>query len=44
MKSEILKGEHYYAVYLPPDQESSERNYSVLFELQGAGDAQIGRI
>lgn len=42
MKSEILKGERKYAVYLPPDYESSERDYPVLYLLHGAGDDQTG--
>ena len=40
MTSKILKGERKYAVYLPPDYESSERNYPVLYLLHGAGDDQ----
>lgn len=42
MTSEILKGERKYAVYLPPDYESSERSYPVLYLLHGAGDDQTG--
>lgn len=40
MTSKILKGERKYAVYLPPDYESSERSYPVLYLLHGAGDDQ----
>lgn len=42
MKSEILKGERKYAIYLPPDYESSQRSYPVLYLLHGAGDDQTG--
>lgn len=42
MKSEILKMERKYAVYLPPDYETSERSYPVLYLLHGAGDDQTG--
>lgn len=44
MQSEILKMERHYAVYLPPDYESSERSYPVLYLLHGAGDDQTGWI
>jgi len=42
MESHILKMERKYAVYLPPDYESSERSYPVLYLLHGAGDDQTG--
>ncbi len=42
MTSKILKGERKYAVYLPPDYESSERSYPVLYLLHGSGDDQTG--
>ncbi|MCP3928714.1 MAG: esterase family protein [Bacteroidetes bacterium] len=42
MKSEILDMERKYAVYLPPDYESSERSYPVLYLLHGMGDDQTG--
>jgi enterochelin esterase-like enzyme len=42
LKSEILKGERKYAIYLPPDYETSERSYPVLYLLHGAGDDQTG--
>ncbi|MFS4456383.1 alpha/beta hydrolase [Maribacter sp. 2304DJ31-5] len=42
MTSKVLKGERRYAVYLPPDYESSERSYPVLYLLHGAGDDQTG--
>lgn len=40
--SKILKGDRKYAVYLPPDYETSGRNYPVLYLLHGAGDDQTG--
>lgn len=42
MKSEILKAERKFAIYLPPDYESSSRNYPVLYLLHGSGDDQTG--
>jgi len=42
MTSKILKGERKYAVYLPPDYETSERSYPVLYLLHGAGDDHTG--
>lgn len=42
MKSEILKMDRKYAIYLPPDYETSEREYPVLYLLHGAGDDQTG--
>ncbi|MCG6188369.1 alpha/beta hydrolase [Maribellus maritimus] len=42
MKSEILKMERKYAIYLPPDYETSERSYPVFYLLHGAGDDQTG--
>lgn len=44
MESEILKGERKFAIYLPPDYETSERSYPVLYLLHGAGDDQTGWI
>ena len=40
--SEILGGERQYAVYLPPDYDTSERSYPVLYLLHGGGDDQTG--
>ena len=40
MKSEILNMERNYAVYLPPDYETSSRSYPVLYLLHGLGDNQ----
>ena len=42
LKSEILRMERKYAVYLPPDYETSERHYPVLYLLHGGGDDQTG--
>jgi enterochelin esterase-like enzyme len=42
VKSEILGMDRKYAVYLPPDYESSERDYPVLYLLHGGGDDQTG--
>ncbi|WP_286746895.1 alpha/beta hydrolase-fold protein [Roseivirga sp. UBA1976] len=42
MKSEILKMDRKFAIYLPPDYETSERSYPVLYLLHGAGDDQTG--
>jgi enterochelin esterase-like enzyme len=44
MTSKILKMERKYAVYLPPDYESSDRSYPVLYLLHGGGDDQTGWI
>jgi enterochelin esterase-like enzyme len=40
--SKLLKMDRKYAVYLPPDYETSERSYPVLYLLHGAGDDQTG--
>jgi enterochelin esterase-like enzyme len=42
MSSKLLKMERKYAVYLPPDYETSNRSYPVLYLLHGAGDDQTG--
>jgi len=42
MKSQILKMDRKYAVYLPPDYETSDRSYPVLYLLHGGGDDQTG--
>ncbi|AWW33287.1 esterase family protein [Echinicola strongylocentroti] len=42
LESSILGGERKYAIYLPPDYETSERSYPVLYLLHGAGDDQTG--
>ncbi len=44
LDSKILKMERKYAVYLPPDYETSERSYPVLYLLHGASDDQTGWI
>lgn len=40
--SKILKMDRKYAIYLPPDYETSQRSYPVLYLLHGAGDDQSG--
>lgn len=42
MKSNILKMDRKYSVYLPPDYETSNRSYPVLYLLHGSGDDQTG--
>src|SRR5665213_3474586 len=44
LPSKILKSERKYAVYLPPDYETSGRSYPVLYLLHGGGDDQTGWI
>ena len=40
--SKILKSERNFAIYLPPDYETSKRSYPVLYLLHGGGDDQTG--
>ncbi len=42
LPSKILKSERKYAIYLPPDYETSQRSYPVLYLLHGSGDNQTG--
>lgn len=42
LSSSLLNGERKYAIYLPPDYESSSRSYPVLYLLHGAGDDHSG--
>src|SRR5665647_1883322 len=42
VQSKILKMDRKYAIYLPPDYESSQRSYPVLYLLHGSGDDQTG--
>lgn len=42
MPSKILKMDRKFAVYLPPDYETSQRSYPVLYLLHGYGDDQTG--
>src|SRR3954467_11303189 len=42
LPSKILKSDRKYAVYLPPDYETSQRSYPVLYLLHGGGDDQTG--
>jgi enterochelin esterase-like enzyme len=44
LKSRILDMDRKFAIYLPPDYESSGRSYPVLYLLHGAGDDQTGWI
>ncbi|MBE0674615.1 MAG: esterase family protein [Bacteroidales bacterium] len=44
LPGKILKGDRKYAIYLPPDYETSGRSYPVLYLLHGAGDDQSGWI
>tara|TARA_B100001250_G_scaffold282147_1_gene244377 strand:- start:422 stop:1282 length:861 start_codon:yes stop_codon:yes gene_type:complete len=40
--SKILKSQRKFAIYLPPDYESSQRSYPVLYLLHGATDNHTG--
>ena len=40
--SKILDSERKFSIYLPPDYETSERSYPVLYLLHGAGDDHTG--
>ena len=42
LPSKILQGDRKYAIYLPPDYETSQRSYPVLYLLHGGGDDQTG--
>ncbi|MGZ5133778.1 MAG: alpha/beta hydrolase [Flavitalea sp.] len=42
VKSKILNMDRKFAIYLPPDYESSQRSYPVLYLLHGGGDDQTG--
>lgn len=42
LPSKILKSERKFAIYLPPDYETSNRSYPVLYLLHGSGDNQTG--
>lgn len=42
VQSKILKMDRKYAIYLPPDYETSQRSYPVLYLLHGSGDDQTG--
>lgn len=41
-KSKILNSDRNFAIYLPPDYDTSQRSYPVLYLLHGAGDDQTG--
>ncbi|MDX2304318.1 MAG: alpha/beta hydrolase-fold protein [Microscillaceae bacterium] len=42
LPSKILNSERKFAVYLPPDYETSQRSYPVLYLLHGGGDDHTG--
>jgi len=42
LESNILKSERKFAIYLPPDYDTSSRSYPVLYLLHGSGDDQTG--
>jgi enterochelin esterase-like enzyme len=42
VSSKILKSNRKFAIYLPPDYETSQRSYPVLYLLHGGGDDQTG--
>ncbi|MDR0699448.1 MAG: esterase family protein [Tannerella sp.] len=42
VKSEILKVDRKYAIYLPPGYDKTDRSYPVLYLLHGAGDDHTG--
>jgi len=42
LHSKILGSQRKYAIYLPPDYQTSERSYPVLYLLHGGGDDQTG--
>jgi len=42
LKSKLLNMDRKYAIYLPPDYETSQRTYPVLYLLHGGGDDQTG--
>lgn len=44
LPSKILNSDRKYAIYLPPDYETSNRSYPVLYLLHGGGDDQSGWI
>src|SRR5687767_2485474 len=42
VKSKLLNSDRKFAIYLPPDYETSQRSYPVLYLLHGGGDDQTG--
>src|ERR671912_2680862 len=44
LPSKVLNMERKFAIYLPPDYETSQRSYPVLYLLHGGGDDQTGWI
>lgn len=43
-ESKILKGTEKYSIYLPPDYQSSNRRYPVVYLLHGLSDNEMGWI
>jgi enterochelin esterase-like enzyme len=42
VKSDILKADRSYSIYLPPGYEESDQSYPVLYLLHGSGDVHTG--
>lgn len=42
LKSNVLKMERKYSIYLPPGYDSTDQSYAVLYLLHGAGDDHTG--
>jgi len=42
VKSDILKMERHYSIYLPPGYDETDQSYPVLYLLHGAGDDHTG--
>ncbi|GHT38201.1 endo-1,4-beta-xylanase [Bacteroidia bacterium] len=42
IKSDVLKMERNYAIYLPPGYDETDRSYPVLYLLHGSGDDHTG--
>lgn len=42
LPSKLLKSDRKFAIYLPPDYETSGRTYPVMYLLHGSGDDQTG--
>jgi enterochelin esterase-like enzyme len=42
LKSKILNMDRKFSIYLPPDYQTSNRSYPVLYLLHGSGDDQTG--
>jgi len=42
VKSNILKADRHYSIYLPPGYDETDRSYPVLYLLHGSGDDHTG--